>query len=123
MKDLQFISSEKTPEVFLSKESNRFSILGRSIPDNPVSIYGPITEWLAIYSDSPNEQAELEVYLEYFNTSSHKFLLEIIVQFASINSNHSICWLHEEDDIDLIEIGEQIAERYDITVNFREKLP
>lgn len=50
--------------------------------------------------------------LEYFNSSSAKFLFDIFTQLKQMNSDGvpvDIDWYYDEEDVDLREAGEDLA--------------
>ena len=66
-------------------------------------------EWLEKYSDSPLDLTQVNVQLEYFNTSSSKCILDVFKKLEAIHKGKSeviINWYYEEDDEDMLEAGE-----------------
>lgn len=111
--------SNKTPELKFDPESGRFSISGRSIPENSIEFYKPLFEWLDAYSESPEDEVELDVKLEYFNTSSSKCLVEIFRKLEKLQEKGKevkVNWYYEEDDEDMEESGEDFQEIIDVPI-------
>ena len=109
LKPLKIEPTHKTPRVTLEPETNIFELGGRSIPEDSVSFYKPILEWIDAYAQSPNPKTEFKFELEYFNTSSSKNILELLKKLESIfNSGNDvhITWYYDEDDEDMEETGE-----------------
>lgn len=101
--------SPKTPYVRLDGEKGLIEIKGRSIPENSVEFYKPLIDWLDKYGTSPLESTDVNVQLEYFNTSSSKCILDIFKKLELIykkGSKVQINWYYEEDDEDMFEAGE-----------------
>jgi hypothetical protein len=69
--------SPKTPFVRLDGENGVVEIKGRSIPENSVEFYKPIIDWLEKFGDTPSDETNVNIQLEYFNTSSSKCILDI----------------------------------------------
>jgi hypothetical protein len=106
MEDLKLRATEDTPEVLFSEKSNVFSIAGRSLPEDAFIFYKPVIAWVNDYIKQPNNNSELTIALEYFNSSSVKQLLELITLFEKIaksGKNAKIIWCYSEGD-DLMEI-------------------
>ena len=64
---------------------------------------------LDAYSQNPVDKTEVEIVLEYFNTSSSKCILDVFKKLEKINSSNNgviINWHYEEDDEDMLEAGE-----------------
>ena len=84
-------------------------IKGRSIPENSIEFYKPLVDWLDEYSKKPNDKTEVNIKLEYFNTSSSKCILDVFKKLETIykdDNNVVINWYYEEDDEDMLEAGE-----------------
>lgn len=102
--------SPKTPTVNLNAESGVLELKGRSIPENSIEFYKPIFDWVDKYSNSPKAETQVNVVLEYFNTSSSKCILDFFKKLENLNGGGKtkviINWHYEEDDEDMLEAGE-----------------
>ena len=101
--------TSKTPKVLLNKADGYLLFQGRSIPENTFEFYNPINAWLDDYCKDPNPSTQLDVRLEYFNTSSSKCLLDLFKKLESLlRDNHQITvnWFFEKEDDDMKEAGE-----------------
>ena len=112
---LEAIILEKTknsPEIILDIENNSFKIAGRSIVENPGEFYLPIYKWLEEYVKSPLDFTDFIIDLEYFNSSSARQIMEIIMLLEKINENTDkkvkISWMYEEGDEMSKERGDEI---------------
>ncbi|MBI9068511.1 MAG: DUF1987 domain-containing protein [Salinivirgaceae bacterium] len=120
MNPLVIESSAETPEVILDKKTNTFIFKGKSLPENPISFYAPILDWLENYSNDPNSSTEVDFKMIYFNTSSSKILLDVMKKFEIIKkSGHEVFinWRYREDDEEMLEAGEIYSERVCIPFN------
>ncbi|MBN2480264.1 MAG: DUF1987 domain-containing protein [Bacteroidales bacterium] len=102
-------STTKTPAVRLDAESGILEIKGRSIPENSIEFYKPLVDWLEDYAKDPVKRTQVNVQLEYFNTSSSKCILDVFKKLESIykaKNDVIINWYYEEDDEDMLEAGE-----------------
>ena len=118
MEKLQIKGSWKSPHIILDPSGN-FEIWGRSLPENVIDIYTPVLAWLDAYAKQPAPDTNIEVKLEYFNTSSSKLLYEIFKRFESIKkagNNINVKWYFESDDPDLEEEGKMFADLVDLPV-------
>jgi len=109
MEKLLIAGTPKTPEVLFDGESGILEIKGRSIPENSIEFYKPMVDWLENYSQNPKNKTQLNIHLEYFNTSSSKCILDIFKKLESLKkSKHDVMvnWFYEEDDEDMHEAGE-----------------
>ncbi len=101
--------SAKTPTVNFDAASGKIEIKGRSIPENSIEFYKPLVDWLDTYAAAPKEKTEVNIQLEYFNTSSSKCILDVFKKLEIINRANDgvvINWFYEEDDEDMLEAGE-----------------
>ncbi len=109
--------TEDTPNVILDAASNIIEFSGRSLPEDVVTFYAPVLQWIEEYAKSPNDKTEVIFRLEYFNTASSKILLDILLKFEDIlNDNHQVViqWYYQEDDEDMQEAGDEYSEIVDI---------
>ena len=104
--------SPKCPGMYFDPEARLLTIEGRSIPENPESVYKPLKNWIADYfinSDSLN----IKIVLEYINSGSSKHLLDvlrILRTYYRKGNNLMIKWLYEEDDESILELGEHFRD-------------
>ena len=101
--------SKQTPEIKFIAESGELEIKGRSIPENTFDFFNPVLIWLEEYAKNPAKKTIVKVNLEYFNTSSSKYILEILKRVKNVmNDGHDVLveWYYEEDDEEMMETGE-----------------
>jgi len=123
-----------TPEINFSPEENIFIIRGISAPEDVRALYYPVIEWITTFIDdlievksnkyTPGEPLRFQADLFYFNSSSAKFIYDIIFEFKRLNSAGIpvvVEWFHDEEDIDLKEAGADIALLAEMTFTFVPK--
>jgi hypothetical protein len=102
--------SPKTPIVNLNPETGVLELKGRSIPENSIEFYKPIFDWIDSYHSNPKPATQVNIVLEYFNTSSSKCILDLFKKLENLNNGGktkvTINWHYEEDDEDMLEAGE-----------------
>lgn len=109
MEAIAIEGTPKTPTVNFDTEKGFLEIKGRSIPENSIEFYKPIVDLLEKYATKPQAATNVNIQLEYFNTSSSKCILDVFKKLETINKNGSkvmINWYYEEDDEDMLEAGE-----------------
>ncbi len=110
LKILEIKATNKTPYIKFDPNMGVLELRGRSIPENAVEFYKPLVEWLDKYAQDPKDKTEVNVQLEYFNTSSSKCILDVFKKLEDINKKPDkevvINWYYEEDDEDMLEAGE-----------------
>lgn len=108
MEPISITGTPKTPTVQFDG-AGKVEIKGRSIPENSIEFYKPLVDWLEQYLSTPAELTEVNIQLEYFNTSSSKCILDVFKKLEAIYKSGNevvINWYYEEDDEDMLEAGE-----------------
>jgi len=114
MENLNIEGSAKTPTVEF-KAAGSLLIKGRSIPENSIEFYKPLIDWIGEYGSSPQGTTEVNIQLEYFNTSSSKCILDVFKKLETLSGTSiTINWYYEEDDEDMLEAGEDYQAIVDI---------
>lgn len=120
MEKLIIEATVNSPRIVLDPESKKFEFSGESRPENVRNFYLPVLEWLETYTsqesglDKPQRTSALDCVFnfEYFNSTSAKYILDI---FKSLNALDAlgveldIKWFYEEDDEDMLEVGEEMS--------------
>jgi len=114
--------TEFTPDVVMDPGSNRFEMSGESRPENASKFYEAILNWMDNYHslrywrdskfDDNSNSTVFEFRLDYFNSTSAKFILDILKKietFRKDDMNVTVKWYYEELDIDMKESGEEFA--------------
>lgn len=109
MDSLILEGSAKTPSIDFDGGTGVLELRGRSIPENSIEFFKPLNDWLDTYGSSPKEETNINVKLEYFNTSSSKCILDLFKRLEKINGKATqvtVNWYFERDDEDMEEAGE-----------------
>lgn len=109
MERISIEGTPKTPTVIFDADKGLLELKGRSIPENSIEFYKPIVESLDKYASGPKSLTNVNIQLEYFNTSSSKCILDLFKKLESIHKSGNevvINWHYEEDDEDMLEAGE-----------------
>lgn len=102
-----------TPAVILDPENCVFEFRGVSMPADAREFYGPIINWLTNYRFCDNKTSSINFYLDYFNTTSSKLLLELFLVLDKMYAKGAkvkIGWFYHEDDEELKEVGQEYAQ-------------
>ena len=111
MKALKIEPTELSPEVLLDPKENKFVISGESRPEEAREFYQPILDWLDKYYSlrywkdnkfGKNTEVVFEFKFEYFNSTSAKFILDIlnkIERFRKENIDIKVKWYYDEPDL------------------------
>jgi hypothetical protein len=117
METIKIQGTEDTPRIILDAENDMMEISGRSLPEDVSSFYEPVLNWLADYSEKPNNKTIFNFKLTYFNTASSKLLLDILMKLEEMHENGYdvlIRWHYPEEDEDMAEAGEEYADIVDV---------
>jgi hypothetical protein len=121
MEALIINAEESTPAIILDKERNKFEIAGVSLPEDVFEFYAPVFSWIEEYLKQPNQKTELNVKLNYFNTSSSKIILEILNKLETLNKKGFevvILWHYLEMDEDMLSTGREFESMLTIPFKF-----
>lgn len=105
--------TEKTPTVNCDAASGEISLTGICVPEDAISFFTPIKDWIEDYIKDPKDQTDFTIDLQYFNTSTSRILLNIFRLMMGLNDKGhqlQILWVYEEDDWDMKEAGEDYME-------------
>ena len=109
MDTLSIEGTPKTPTVRFDASKGTIEIKGRSIPENSIEFYRVLVDWLEAYAKEAQPQTQVNIQLEYFNTSSSKCILDVFKKLEAIhkaNQGVTINWFYDEDDEDMLEAGQ-----------------
>ena len=101
-----------TPYVLIDEEQGYMRFEGESFSENIIAFFGEISEWLSGFLESDFEKFTFDCELKYFNSSTAKLLLNMILDIdeAAEGKNVIINWIATEDDDINIECGEDFKE-------------
>ncbi|HEX2969421.1 MAG TPA: DUF1987 domain-containing protein [Bacteroidales bacterium] len=96
------------PGISYFPDIKKLEIVGRSIPENPESIFRRLEDWITVHFE---KNAELNVFiqLEYINSGSSKYLYEVLKRLTGYRRMGKLVlmkWRYEEDDEAMLELGE-----------------
>ncbi len=122
MEPLVIRGGENSPTIILNKQENNFEISGRSLPEEVMSFYAPVMDWLENYVTNPNDKTVFRLKLDYINSASQRAIQEILTILEKIKEQGrevEIDWYFMVDDDDMKEAGEEYSEIIDVPFNFK----
>lgn len=126
MKPLKIEAAIDTPEIIFDPATNIFSMSGISHPENAKEFYEEILDWLdEFYQEIDRKKGQkiiVDLNFKYINSSSYKYLREIMKKVANIKRNGvniEVIWNYQEDDEDLLNEGMVLFELPDISLDYR----
>ena len=118
MENLIMKGDFKRPAVAFDASKGLLELNGNSIPERAEDFYIPLLEWIKNYMQNPCEATTLNLKLIYINSRSKRFLLDLLEMMKFDNNNVTINWYYEEDDEDMLDVGETYQELIDFPINF-----
>lgn len=120
---LELPATDKTPAVIFDPGQGALSIVGCSIPENAERFFGPIQDMAERYAQQPAPRTTLRVELTYFNSSTSKYLLDLMKCLADLHasarSSVIVEWCYSKDDLDMKEAGEDYRSLVDLPVKLK----
>ena len=86
-------------------------IKGRSIPEDSFEFYEPIVDACRAYVLKPEKHTKVSVHLEYVNSGSKKYLMNIftILEKSYLEGNgYEIIWFYDIDDESILDLGNDL---------------
>jgi len=126
MNSLKIESTTFTPEINFDIDNNTLSFLKVSKPANAFEFYQPVFEFLDNFENEKVKskvvnQLIVDFNFDYFNTATAKILYELLNRFKRIKQQGVdivINWFYYEEDDDLLEEGQMMAEAVGLDFKF-----
>lgn len=109
-----------TPEVIFDEAKGLLEIKGRSLPEDAWSFYKPVIEWARGIDMNGASKLRVELFLEYFNSSSSRYLLELLATLENKAKDRvRVVWFSETDDELMMEKGEEFSGLLSLPFEFK----
>ncbi len=121
MKNLEIQKTKYTLAVNFDVSKGILKMNGSSYPENALEFFTPIFDYIEQYIIEYNKKLLLELNIDYLNTSSTKCILdifEILEDYITAGGSVHIKWFHRKGDEDILETGKELAEDYNIPIDF-----
>lgn len=121
MEALRIEPTDDCPFVLFDKDNNKFEISGKSLPEDVVTFYEPLLDWLEEYKSAPLDKTIFDFKLIYFNTASSKMILDVLLVLEEIKEEGKdilIKWHSLSNDEDMQEAGEEYADMVEIDFEY-----
>ncbi len=117
MQNIFIASTSLTPRIVLNSNTLEFSVSGKSCPEDGLTYYKFVTDYIETIKLSEIENFTFKFDLEYANTSSAKAFVNIIYKMQELN-NPSVIWMYEQDDDEILELGTDISTIVNVPFTF-----
>ena len=124
MENLLIEKTKNTLGVSFDVATGEFKMNGSSFPENALDFFTPVITWLQNYMLEKTEKVTATFDFEYLNSSSIKFISDIIdkLQFYTTSGGTvEMNWYYDNDDDDMLEMGGEFKEDVDFTFNLLAK--
>ena len=124
MENISIKSTDRSPEIDFNFDTNTFVVRGESYPEDVTEFYGGVLKALESHlSGLEGATVSFSFELIYFNSSSAKILMslfDLLEETAEAGNTVNIVWVHEADDDNMEELGEEFGEDLE-AANFKMK--
>jgi len=121
MEDFNIKGSTYIPTINFNAETGVLEIEGESYHEYTIEFFQPVFEWLRQYLEKPGRTITFNFRMSYFNTSSSRRFLEILTMLEEYQRERqgkvTVNWYYEENDVDMLESGEEYADDVDVPFN------
>ncbi|MBK9759771.1 MAG: DUF1987 domain-containing protein [Flavobacteriales bacterium] len=124
MEPLLLPATDKTPSVRFIPADGLLEIGGCSIHENADKFFRPLLEQVENYCLRPSKSTIVRLSLTYFNSSSAKYVLDLLKLLDDVHGNGTgkvlLEWHYEEGDLDMLEAGQDYKGLLDMPVKLIE---
>jgi hypothetical protein len=102
-----------TPYIFIDEKKSYIKIEGRCFHEKVSEIFKETNEWLASYITTDFKILTIDCEIDYLNSSGMKLLHNMFLKmdnYASLENKIIINWITTEDNVIMLECGEDYME-------------
>lgn len=127
MENLDVQGTFTSPVILFDAENLIFTIEGECRPENVLTFFQPVLDWLdnfkvfAAQQNFNNKLLQFDFKIEYFNSSSAKFIFTIFKKIKLLQEfgiNIEVNWNYDQLDEDLFETGKELQKILELKFNF-----
>jgi hypothetical protein len=120
--DIFFIEqADVTPKVSIDSDKGQIVITGKSLPEDSTAFFLPIENAIKEYISKAKQNTNIDLSLEYMNSSSQKRIIEILSLFEELINQQKVVninWHYPDDDDDILDEGKDLAKVLQLPINF-----
>lgn len=120
MENITLNKTDISPEVKLDI-IGQISISGMSMMEDPSEFYSEVLSWVNEYINSGNNKLNIIFELSYFNSSSAKQILKLLMTIDEAEIDSKVIWNYPADNEFLKERGEEFAIMLDLPFEYVAK--
>ncbi len=115
VQNLSVPGSQSSPSIRADWNAGVVVMSGESYPENSFELYDQLIQWIDTYLSSLDRSLTLELHLNYLNTSSIRFMIDI---FDLLEAAHTagkqvlVQWMFDDRNPRSAELGSEFKEDY-----------
>ena len=113
--NLSVPGSQSTPSIRADWKAGVVVMSGESYPENSFELYDQLIQWINYYLNSSEHSLTLELHLNYLNTSSIRFMIDIFDLLESAFEDGKevlVQWMFDDRNPRSSELGAEFKEDY-----------
>ena len=117
MEIIRIEKTNNTPSIYIDEANMLCRIVGASFPEDAYEVYQHVLDWLGRIKDQLDSKLVVEFDYDFLNSISHKKVWQILHELKNMQKNGkeiAVVWYYEENDEDIMEAGEDLAELMNI---------
>ena len=126
MEQITLDATDRSPGVDFDFAKGRLKLSGESYPEDVTEFYKPLFEAMDGYLGALGDgTCRFDFELIYFNSSSAKAIMTIMDKLeaaAKAGANVTVHWYYDEEDDNMMELGEELGEDLEAATFHLEKM-
>jgi hypothetical protein len=117
MEIIRIEKTNNTPSIYIDEANTLCRIEGSSYPEDAYEVYQHVLDWLSRIGNNIHSELVVEFDYDFLNSISHKKVWQILhelKQFYKNGKQVKVVWFYDENDDDIMEAGEDLAELMNI---------
>ena len=113
--NLSLPGSQSSPSIRADWNAGVVVMSGESYPENSFEIYDQLIQWIDSYLTTAVNSLTLELHLNYLNTSSIRFMIDIFDMLEAAHGNNKevlVQWMYDDRNPRSAELGAEFKEDY-----------
>jgi hypothetical protein len=113
--NLSLPGSQSSPAIRADWNAGVVVMSGESYPENSFEIYDQLIQWIDSYLSTADRSLTLELHLNYLNTSSIRFMIDIFDMLEVAHGNAKevlVQWMFDDRNPRSAELGAEFKEDY-----------
>jgi hypothetical protein len=113
--------TKNSPKVIMDNENGILQIIGDSYPENAKEFYKQIFDWIESFFEN-KEKLFVNFNLSYFNSSSLKYIIELLILFNKYHlasKEINVIWEYDSEDIEMKETAEELSSELKFSFDVR----